>query len=225
LGLAACSGEIVPFTITGKVSTSVTVSLGSGQAAPSQAAHAYALAELGTDAQIQAPSTVLGSNNFLAPKYNVFLSNGYYVEGVSSGPGVNTGIDVRTSGDVLDVGANQLGVTTGQQVNTGIFVAAPAATSFTVHALGAALTLYSVSMYGEIGVYSTRLGDAASVSLLVDPVIAIDPAFLAAHPEMQLSVEVGPGVGNVAAVPEPESWAMLIAGLGLLGAMVRRRQS
>ena len=32
-------------------------------------------------------------------------------------------------------------------------------------------------------------------------------------------------VGNVAAVPEPESYAMLLAGLGLLGAIARRRRA
>lgn len=31
--------------------------------------------------------------------------------------------------------------------------------------------------------------------------------------------------GNLAAVPEPESWAMLIAGLGLVGAALRRRRA
>jgi hypothetical protein len=31
--------------------------------------------------------------------------------------------------------------------------------------------------------------------------------------------------GNVAAVPEPESYAMMLAGLGLMGFMVRRKQS
>lgn len=35
----------------------------------------------------------------------------------------------------------------------------------------------------------------------------------------------GFGAMSVTAVPEPESWAMLLAGLGVLGAIVRRRYS
>lgn len=35
----------------------------------------------------------------------------------------------------------------------------------------------------------------------------------------------GPGGGGVGAVPEPESWALLIAGFGLVGATMRRRRS
>jgi hypothetical protein len=35
----------------------------------------------------------------------------------------------------------------------------------------------------------------------------------------------GPGVAGLAAVPEPASWAMMIGGFGLIGAMARRRKS
>jgi hypothetical protein len=37
-------------------------------------------------------------------------------------------------------------------------------------------------------------------------------------------IEVSPGLVPVAGVPEPASWAMMIAGLGLAGAAVRRRR-
>lgn len=38
-------------------------------------------------------------------------------------------------------------------------------------------------------------------------------------------VDIGYTVGNVAAVPEPETYGMMMAGLGLLGFMVRRKKS
>jgi hypothetical protein len=34
-----------------------------------------------------------------------------------------------------------------------------------------------------------------------------------------------PGIGDPNAVPEPASWAMLMAGFGLIGATMRRRKS
>ena len=33
------------------------------------------------------------------------------------------------------------------------------------------------------------------------------------------------GLGILAGVPEPESWALLVAGFGLLGAAMRRRRT
>lgn len=218
-----CLGTATTISIKGSVSTSVSLTLASGQAAPTQAAQAYALVEIGTDANIR-PTILLGNDNLLPPQYNVFLSSGYHVEGFSPSTTNHTGIDISADVDALDTSLSQLGILTGQQSLTGNLTAAPAKTSFVIQASAMAGTLYSVFMRGEIGVLSTRLGDAASISLLIDPVISIDPAFQLAHPETQFSIEVGPGVGNVAAVPEPESWAMLIAGLCLVGGLAQRRR-
>jgi hypothetical protein len=58
-----------------------------------------------------------------------------------------------------------------------------------------------------------------------DPFIFIDPFFLASN--LGYSVFVSPGIGNaapVSSVPEPEAYAMLLLGLGLLGSVARRRQ-
>ena len=61
----------------------------------------------------------------------------------------------------------------------------------------------------------------------IDPYIYIDPTFLAANPGY--SIEVSYGLTNnppqnISAVPEPSTYAMLLAGLGLVGFTARRRQ-
>ena len=65
-----------------------------------------------------------------------------------------------------------------------------------------------------------------SESGFVDPFISIDPAFLLTHPGY--SVIVSRGIGNaspaVGAVPEPETYALMLAGLGMLGFIRRRRK-
>ena len=57
----------------------------------------------------------------------------------------------------------------------------------------------------------------------IDPELSIDADYLAQFPQAQLLLT--PGVGNqMAPVPEPSTWAMLLAGLGLLAGVARRRR-
>jgi hypothetical protein len=59
--------------------------------------------------------------------------------------------------------------------------------------------------------------------MFIDPVFTIDPDFLTMHPGYTLSFSAG--IGNSAsAAPEPADWALMIGGLGLLGAELRRRR-
>jgi hypothetical protein len=57
----------------------------------------------------------------------------------------------------------------------------------------------------------------------VDPIFTIAPSFLLTHPGY--SIMVSPGVYNgVSTIPEPETYAMLLAGLGVIGLIARRRK-
>jgi len=59
-------------------------------------------------------------------------------------------------------------------------------------------------------------------STYIDPYIEIDPIWALANPGY--SISVSPGVGNTVPVPEAETYAMMLAGLGLVGFMARRRK-
>ena len=62
----------------------------------------------------------------------------------------------------------------------------------------------------------------ADASAYIDPYIEIDPTWALANPGY--SISVSQGVGNTAPVPEAETYAMMLAGLGLVGLMARRRK-
>jgi hypothetical protein len=59
---------------------------------------------------------------------------------------------------------------------------------------------------------------------MIDPHVVVDPSFPNAD---QYSIEFSPGISNAAPggpVPEPATWATLLAGLGLAGAAMHRRR-
>ena len=77
--------------------------------------------------------------------------------------------------------------------------------------------------------YTGAHGLRYTASAFVDPVVDFDPAYLAGIGADSPDIQLSPGVANasgpppaVGGVPEPTSWALLIAGFGLSGAMARR---
>ena len=73
------------------------------------------------------------------------------------------------------------------------------------------------------GTSNDGLGGVSSA--FIDPELSIDSDYLAAFPEARLLLT--PGVGNQmvpSPVPEADTWAMLLAGLGLVGVAARRRR-
>ena len=80
----------------------------------------------------------------------------------------------------------------------------------------------SIALDAEADFYGTYFTATAAYAM-VDPLVSIDPAFLAANPGY--SLVFAPGVVNMAAaVPEPAAALLMLVGLPGLGAVVRARR-
>jgi hypothetical protein len=120
---------------------------------------------------------------------------------------INPGNGFATTGPLLSVCSSPTptcGVGT-QQTSGSLFFSVPAN------------TVQSVYMLAEI---DAKLVSSGSFSAFADPSITIDPSFSHAG---DYSIQFSPGV--VVSVPEPETWATLLAGLGLVGLAGRRRRA
>jgi len=73
------------------------------------------------------------------------------------------------------------------------------------------------------GVVQPLTGALGQFDAFVDPIVTIDPLFARAG---EFTLFVSPDAyGSVAAVPEPETYAMLLAGLAVMAAIARRRRA
>lgn len=63
-------------------------------------------------------------------------------------------------------------------------------------------------------------GGSMSASASIDPTFQIGTGV--SNPSLY-SIELSPGVGNVAAIPEPSTYAMMLAGLAMMGVFARRQ--
>jgi hypothetical protein len=87
-------------------------------------------------------------------------------------------------------------------------------------------TLYLV--FEQVFTKAVAQSDLSSVSVTAsataDPHFFIPPQYLADHPDA--SLQISPGLEPLlGAVPEPRSWALMMLGVGLAGAAVRRRRT
>ncbi|MEP7299314.1 MAG: PEP-CTERM sorting domain-containing protein [Burkholderiales bacterium] len=73
------------------------------------------------------------------------------------------------------------------------------------------------------GVLRGDAGDLGTFNAMLDPLITIDPSFARAS-EFTLFVSPGAEAITVAAVPEPDSWLLLLAGAATMAGVARRRQ-
>jgi hypothetical protein len=132
-----------------------------------------------------------------------FLAPGKYI-GIST---VN-GQDYYDFVGTLQLYATVFGVTTTQQlISDGITPpGVPAGVPYTV---------------------TTNAFPSATGTLSIDSLIGVNPGFLDANGLSGGSTTLSPCVANASApsgAPEPTAWALLIAGFGLTGSMLRRRR-
>ena len=78
---------------------------------------------------------------------------------------------------------------------------------------------FIVTMLALAGAGDPFVHDPASAFATVDPMFIVDPAFASAYHFEGIPTELTAGI------PEPSSWALMIAGFGLVGSMVRRRRT
>lgn len=110
---------------------------------------------------------------------------------------------------------NQCGITCNEN---GTFAGTSSLLSNTVGAIDLRIDMALASVWN----YDSNSGTSSNGSAYIDPYIEIDPTWALANPGY--SISVSPGVGNVASVPEAETYAMMLAGLGLVGFVARRRK-
>jgi len=94
--------------------------------------------------------------------------------------------------------------------------------SFTLHemALSGYETFLQISVGGSV--QGAAPGTLGQFDGMLDPIVSIDPTFARAS---EFTLYVSPDAyGNVATVPEPETYFLLLAGLAVVGAVARQRR-
>lgn len=115
------------------------------------------------------------------------------------------------------------------QPNTFDYQVSSGSKSYDFSAYGA-LGYNPLTGFGTGGITLTASANAGwdgfgtnSASAFIDPVITIDPVFVASHPGYSLVVSDGVGNSLTSAVPESAEWVLMAAGLALLSARGQRR--
>jgi hypothetical protein len=85
-------------------------------------------------------------------------------------------------------------------------------------------TRYNITLSADTSAFANAAGiGSSSVKsyAYIDPFFQIDPSVDTGS----YSILISAGISNLAPVPEPESYAMLLAGLGLIGAALKHRKA
>lgn len=134
------------------------------------------------------------SSSFLSTWFGTHVPAGLQI-----GTYTGSGVGLSTDGDAVNIfnaaGALQARVTFGASDSSSPFQ----------------------TFDNAAGLNAASTAQTAAISTL--SVAGVNGAFVAANN----AAEIG-SPGTIAAVPEPETYAMLLAGLGLLGAIARKRQ-
>ncbi|MES2128487.1 MAG: PEP-CTERM sorting domain-containing protein [Pseudomonadota bacterium] len=101
----------------------------------------------------------------------------------------------------------------GQKVGCGGGMFAGGFTTDTSHTNSISIRLRLADEAANVDVYGLGSSTSSS-SAFIDPYIQIDPVWLAEHPGYQ--VDVGSDVGNLPAVPEPNTAGMFLLGLAAI---------
>jgi hypothetical protein len=78
-------------------------------------------------------------------------------------------------------------------------------------------TIYTFDLYVD----AVAKAPNTSFDVYADPTVIFDPA---STPPTGAVLRINTGLTTIAGVPEPESWALLTAGFGVVGSMARRRR-
>jgi hypothetical protein len=202
----------------GRSATSATLTLGSD---PSAAVTARASAALGEDVNAQA---------------QVYYTYAFVVGGPA---GVSVPVDVSGLLTATEAGGGPYAYAGAdiivQDTNTGTGVTgwtepAVCAAVGTSCALGGSDTVsqtidvtvgdvITVYLDAYVDVTDYVAGTSIDATASIDPTFQIDPTFLATNSGYTLTYGQG-----VLAVPEPDAWCLMLAGLGFAGLAVRRRR-
>ena len=125
-------------------------------------------------------------------------------------------------GAACNVNVNQCG---GQS-----FFADFSVNAFANHRIGDTVEIVLQARAAALANNVAGTGGVAGANAFIDPMITIDTDWLADNPGFQLNFSDGVvnGTGllpDAGGVPEPATWALMIAGFGLVGTVLRRRRT